>query len=80
MGLQGRKELGEFERDETMNIYFKNESTGRTYKVLEFDQEKGEVCLQGTYSPRGFVIKYDKEVFRKNGYTLIQEEEDVNRV
>ena len=61
-------------------IYFVNEATGRKYKVLSFDKEKGEVRLLGDYGVtsgniEGFLVKYDKESFVKMGYSLKQIED-----
>lgn len=51
-------------------VYFENEKTGKKYLVLKFDREAGTVRLKG---PQGeFDEKYDKEHFKKLGYTLRQ--------
>jgi hypothetical protein len=63
-----------------MTTYFINEATGRKYKILSFDKEKGEVRLLGDLGIAsgnldGFPVKYDKESFVKMGYSLKQIEE-----
>jgi len=64
-----------------MTTYFVNEATGRKYKVLSFDKEKGEVRLLGDYGVAsnnldGFPVKYDKDSFVKMGYSLMQIEDE----
>lgn len=57
-------------------LYFKNTKTGRRYKVIRIDKEKGEITLKGEYSE--FTEPYDKERFKRLGYVLekIEETED----
>lgn len=59
-------------------VYFENKKTGRKYKVVHLDKEKGEITLKGEYST--FVEPYDKERFKRLGYVLVkadkQETED----
>lgn len=47
-------------------LYFKNTKTGRRYKVIRIDKEKGEITLKGEYSE--FTEPYDKERFKRLGY------------
>jgi len=59
-------------------LYFRNMKTGRRYKVIRIDKEKGEITLKGEYSE--FTEPYDKERFQRLGYVLekvdTQETED----
>lgn len=54
-----------------MSLAFINEKTGKTYKVVKFDQEAGEVVLVGEHGVE-FTEKYDKEMFQRLGYKLQQ--------
>ncbi len=56
-----------------MTLAFINEKTGKTYRVVRFDQEKGEVVLIGEHNIE-FTEKYDKEMFQRLGYQLKQVE------
>jgi hypothetical protein len=58
-------------------LYFKNEKTGRKYEIIKLDKEKSQVTLRGDYAE--FVEPYDKERFKKLGYTLVKEEETDGR-
>lgn len=52
-------------------VYFKNTTTGRRYKVVNIDKMKGEIRLRGEHAE--FTEKYDKERFKKMGYVLEKE-------
>ena len=53
-------------------IFFRNQKTGRRYLVVRIDKDKNEIVLKGEYAE--FVEPYDKERFKKLGYTLEREE------
>jgi len=59
-------------------LYFKNTKTGRRYKVIRIDKEKGEITLKGEYSE--FTEPYDRDRFKRLGYVLekvdVEETED----
>lgn len=55
-------------------LYFRNEKTGRRYEVLALDKDKGEITLKGEYTE--FVEPYDKDRFKRLGYTLEKESPD----
>lgn len=57
-----------------VKLYFRNEQTGKRYQIVRMDKEAGEVVLQGEHAE--FTEKYDKEKFKKLGYTLEKEVED----
>jgi len=57
-----------------VKLYFRNEQTGKRYKIVSMDKEAGEVVLQGEHAE--FTEKYDKEKFKKLGYVLEKEVED----
>lgn len=52
-------------------LFFKNKKTGKRYKIIKLDKEKGEVTLKGEYAE--FVEPYDKEKFVRLGYELVKE-------
>lgn len=52
------------------DVFFKNTKTGKRYKVVGLDPEKGEITLQGEYAT--FTEKYDKAVFKRMGYVVEQ--------
>ncbi len=56
-----------------MALAFTNEKTGKTYRVVRFNQEAGEVVLIGDHGVE-FTEKYDKEMFQRLGYKLTQME------
>lgn len=55
------------------NLFFKNQRTGKKYKVIKLDKEKGQIILQGAHGE--FAEPYDKERFKQMGYTLEKEED-----
>lgn len=59
------------------DIYFKNTTTGRRYKVIEFDKMTNEVRLQGDHAE--FREPYSKKRFEEMGYVLEKEESDAER-
>ena len=54
-------------------LLFVNEKTSKTYEVVRFDQEAGEVVLKGEHGVE-FAEKYDKALFQRLGYKLQQAE------
>lgn len=48
------------------DIYFKNTKTGKRYKVVALNPDKGEITLKGEYAT--FIEKYDKAAFKRMGY------------
>lgn len=54
---------------ENLSLAFFNEKTGKSYKVVRFDQEAGQVTLMGEHGVE-FTEKYDKEMFQRLGYKL----------
>jgi hypothetical protein len=54
------------------DLYFHNAKSGRKFKVVSLDKEKGEITLKGEYAQ--FTEKFDKERFKALGYQLIKEE------
>lgn len=55
----------------SMALAFINEKTGKTYKVVKFDQEAGKVTLVGEHGVE-FTEDYDKDLFQRLGYKLQQ--------
>lgn len=55
-------------------LFFRNVKTGRKYKVLRIDKEKGEITLKGEYSE--FTEPYDKDRFKRLGYELVKEQQE----
>lgn len=55
----------------SMSLAFTNDKTGKTYKVVSFNQEAGEVTLVGEHGVE-FTEKYDKDLFQRLGYKLQQ--------
>lgn len=53
------------------DLYFRNEKTGKRYKVVSMDKAAGTITLRGDHAE--FVEKYDKEKFKKLGYILEKE-------
>lgn len=56
-----------------MAQYLKNTKTGREFKIISVDNEKGTITLKGEYSQ--FTEPFDKKRFKENGYTLIEKAE-----
>ena len=53
-------------------VYFENAKTKARYKVLNLDQEKKVITLEGPYGQ--FTEDYDKARFEKLGYKLVKGE------
>lgn len=58
-------------------IYFRNEKTGRRYKVVQWNQETGEIILKGEYAE--FAEKYSKERFQRMGYVIEKGDADAKQ-
>ena len=58
-------------------IYLKNDKTGNRYEVVRMDNAKTppEVVLKGENSSVEFTEPFDKEKFKRMGYSLVKEEE-----
>jgi hypothetical protein len=54
------------------DVYFENAATGKRFKVVGRDTEKGTVRLRGEMGE--FDEPYSKERFEQLGYTLVQGE------
>lgn len=50
-------------------IYFKNEHTGKRYRVVKFDRDAGKITLVGEAGIE-FTDKYDRTFFEDLGYRL----------
>lgn len=59
------------------NLFFKNQRTGKKYKVVKLDKEKGQIILQGAHGE--FAEPYDKERFKQMGYSLEKEDDDAEQ-
>jgi glutamine amidotransferase-like uncharacterized protein len=55
-------------------VYFQNKATGKKYRVVSMDKDKGTITLKGEHAE--FTEKYDKAHFKELGYELVKEEED----
>lgn len=55
-----------------MKIYFRNEKTGKRYRVVRMNKAEGTVVLRGDHAE--FTETYDKEKFKRMGYVLETEE------
>ena len=55
-------------------IFFQNEKTGKRYLVVGMDNGAGTITLQGPHAT--FTEPYDKERFKRLGYTLVKEKAD----
>ena len=55
-------------------LFFVNVNSGKKYKVLGIDKVKGTITLKGPNAE--FDEPYDKERFKKLGYTLEKVESD----
>lgn len=53
-------------------LIFRNTITGKAYKVLSLDKERGVIILQGPNAK--FEEPYDKENFKRMGYVLEKQE------
>lgn len=56
------------------NLYFRNEKTGKRYKVVRMDKDAGTIVLRGEHAE--FTEQYDKDRFKKLGYVLEKEVAD----
>lgn len=56
-------------------LYFQSQKTGKKYKIISLDTEKGIIRLEGP--SRQFNETYSKEHFKTMGYKLVKVEEDV---
>jgi hypothetical protein len=51
-----------------VELYLKNEKTGKRFKIVKLDKQTNKVTLRGQYAD--FVEVFDTERFKKLGYTL----------
>lgn len=56
--------------------YFVNHSTGRKFKVVDLDEEKGVITLLGERG-KPFTDDYDKDKYKNLGYKLETVDEEV---
>ena len=54
-------------------VLFFQSRTGKKYKIISFDRDKGTVRLEGP--TRQFDVTYSKEHFKTMGYKLVKVEE-----
>lgn len=54
-------------------VYFKHEKTGKMFEVVNLNREDGTITLKGELAT--FTEPFDKERFKKLGYTLVKEEQ-----
>lgn len=55
-----------------MKLYLKNVKTGKKYEIVSLDKDKNVVTLKGPNAE--FTEPYDKERFKRLGYTLEKEQ------
>lgn len=55
-------------------LYFRNEHTGKRYRVVKLDKASGSITLRGDHAE--FTEKYDKEKFKSMGYVLEKEADE----
>jgi hypothetical protein len=55
-------------------LYFRNEHTGKRYRVVKLDKVSGSITLRGDHAE--FTEKYDKEKFKSMGYVLEKEADE----
>lgn len=55
-----------------VNLSFLNKETGKKFRIVRWNKETGEVTLKGENST--FTEKFDKDKFKRMGYTLVQDE------
>lgn len=59
-----------------MKLFFRNEKTGKRYRIVRMNKDEGTVVLRGEHAE--FTETYDKGRFKQMGYVLEKEEpEDV---
>ncbi len=56
-------------------LLFRNKATGKVFKIIALDKDKGVVTLQGENGPE-FDEPYTKEHFTKLGYVLERGSDD----
>lgn len=55
-----------------MKLFFRNEKTGKRYRVVRMNKDEGTVVLRGDHAE--FTEPYDKDRFKQMGYILEKEE------
>lgn len=56
-----------------MILYFRNQHTGKRYRIISLDKENGTIILRGEHAE--FTEKYDKARFKAMGYVLERDEQ-----
>lgn len=57
-----------------MKLFLKNTRTGKRYEIVKVDKVAGTITLKGPHAQ--FTEPYDKEQFKRLGYTLDQQGAD----
>lgn len=57
-----------------VKVYFKHDGTGKKFEVIRMSADKKTITLKGEAAE--FTEPYDKERFKKMGYTLCKEDDD----
>lgn len=57
-----------------MKLFFRNEKTGKRYRVVRMNKDEGTVVLRGEHAE--FTENYDKDRFKQMGYILEKEDQD----
>lgn len=55
-------------------LFFVNKKSGRRFRVVSLDKEKGVITLKGEFAE--FTERFDKERFKALGYDLVKHEEE----